>query len=76
MAELLIRNLESSVVERLKMRAKLHHRSLQGELKFIVESATKMSLGETKKVSNVWRKRLVGNSFSDSAKLVRKDRDR
>lgn len=34
MAELLIRNLDPTTVARLKLRAKLHHRSLQGELKY------------------------------------------
>jgi plasmid stability protein len=74
--ELLIRGLEPSLVERLKMRAKLHHRSLQGELKFIVEAATKMSMEETRKTTQLWRKRLAGGSFTDSAKLLREDRNR
>jgi plasmid stability protein len=76
MAELLIRNLEPGVIKRLKLRAKQHHRSLQGELKFIVEAATKMSIEEAIKASNKWHKCLSGHSFSDSAKLLRGDRDR
>jgi plasmid stability protein len=76
MAELLIRNLEPEVINRLKLRAKQHGRSLQSELKHIVEAATKMSMEEAKKVSNAWHKRLSGHSFSDSAKLLRKDRGR
>lgn len=76
MAELLIRNLDPVVIKRLKIRAKKHHRSLQGELKSIVESATKMSIEEARKTSNAWHKRLSGQSFSDSAKLLREDRDR
>ena len=76
MAELLIRNLEPEVIKRLKLRAKQHHRSLQGELKSIVEAATKMSMEEARKASNAWHKRLSSRSFSDSAKLLREDRDR
>ena len=76
MAELLIRNIESAVIKRLKLRAKQHHRSLQGELKYIVEAATKMSTEEARKVSDAWHKRLSGHSFSDSAKLIREDRNR
>ena len=76
MAELLIRNLEPEIIKRLKLRAKQHHRSLQGELKYIVEAATKMSIEETRKVSNTWHKRLLGRSFSDSTTLLREDRKR
>ncbi|OGT41539.1 MAG: hypothetical protein A3F42_05845 [Gammaproteobacteria bacterium RIFCSPHIGHO2_12_FULL_37_34] len=76
MAELLIRNVELKVIKRLKLRAKLHHRSLQGELKYIVEAATKMSIEEARKASDTWHKRLSGHSFSDSSKLIREDRNR
>jgi antitoxin FitA len=76
MAELLIRNLEPTVIKRLKQRAKLHHRSLQGELKSIVEAATKMSMEEMRKASHAWQKRLAGGSFTDSAELLREDRNR
>lgn len=76
MAELLIRNLEPEIIKRLKLRAKQHHRSLQGELKHIVEAATKMSREELRKISSAWHKRLSSRSFTDSTKLLREDRDR
>ena len=76
MAELLIRNLEPGVINRLKQRAKQHHRSLQGELKSIVEAAVKMSVEEAVRASKAWHKRLASHSFSDSAKHLREDRDR
>jgi plasmid stability protein len=76
MAELLIRNIEHTTVERLKAQAKLHKRSLQGELKAIIEAATKMTADEAKQVTAAWRKRLSGKSFSDSTELVREDRNR
>ncbi len=38
MASLLIRNLDDAAVARLKERAKRHNRSLQGEVKSILES--------------------------------------
>ena len=76
MAQILIRNLEESLVKRLKMSAKLHHRSLQSELKFIIESAAKMSMEDVREKSHLWRKRLAGLKFSDSAKLLREDRNR
>lgn len=42
MAQILIRNLDKSLVDRLKVLAKAHNRSLQGEVKFILEEAVKM----------------------------------
>lgn len=39
MPSLHIRNLDGAVVERLKARARAHHRSLQGELEVILREA-------------------------------------
>lgn len=74
--DLLIRNLEPEIIQRLKLRAKRHHRSLQRELKCIVEAATKVSMAEARKITAAWRKRLAGGSFTDSATAIRKDRKR
>ncbi len=76
MADLLIRNLNPTVIKRLKQRAKEHNRSLQSELKIIVEAAVKMSLDEAIQTSEDWHKRLAGQTFKDSAELLRKDRKR
>jgi hypothetical protein len=76
MADLLIRNLEPTVIQRLKQLAKQHHRSLQGELKYIVEKATKLSLKDAKAISQKWHKQLSDGAFSDSTELLRRDRDR
>jgi plasmid stability protein len=76
MADLLIRNLEPVVIQQLKLRAKQHHRSLQGELRYIVEGATKLTMKEARKMSNAWHKHLSGGSFTDSSELLREDRKR
>jgi len=76
MPQLLIRDIDAETIKRLKLRALQHHRSLQGELKFIVETATKLSLEEASRVSAKWHKRLSGHAFSDSATLLREDRKR
>jgi len=76
MAQLLLRDLTVETVKRLKMRAKLHHRSLQGELKHIVESATRLSAKEAVRLGKSWHKRLGKHAFSDSADLLREDRSR
>lgn len=77
MTQLLIRNVEVDTIKRLKQRAKQHHRSLQGELKCIVEAAVStMTNEEMKQVSLTWQKRLKSRLFTDSAALLREDRDR
>lgn len=76
MRQLLIRNVEAETIRRLKRRAKQHHRSLQGELKCIVEEAATMTVEEMKQVSLSWQKRLKSHEFTDSADLLREDRDR
>ena len=69
MAQLLIRDIEPAVIKRLKRRAKQHHRSLQGELKSIVEAATVLSMDEAHQLGEKWHKRLAGGTFSDSVEL-------
>jgi plasmid stability protein len=40
MHQLLVRNIDPETLDCLKKRAKLHHRSLQGEIKFILTEAS------------------------------------
>ena len=76
MAQVLVRDVDAGVLERLKAQAKRHGRSLQGEVKVILIEATDLSLREANRVSTQWRKRLAGRAFSDSAGLIREDRNR
>jgi len=76
MAQFLIRNLDEKAVERLKARAKRHGRSLQGEVKQVLEQAAGYSLEEALQSASKIRRSLRGKRFSDSAKLVREDRQR
>jgi plasmid stability protein len=77
MAQVLVRQLNDKVVDRLKKRAKEHGRSLQSEVKTILEEAVPDYEGASKRIEGL-RKRLVrsGRKFSDSAGLIREDRDR
>lgn len=76
MAQLLIRNLKPEIIERLKKRAKQHNRSLQGEAKLILETAAKITPEEARAAAEEWHKRLGGGDYSDSAQLIREDRQR
>lgn len=76
MAQILVRDLDAGILGRLKDRAKRHGRSLQGEVKLILIEAADLTLREATAVSIQWRKRLAGHTFSDSADLIREDRNR
>jgi antitoxin FitA len=76
MAQILVRDLDERVVKRLKARAERHGRSLQGEVKAILErEATRKSAGDRLKIIAEARALLKGRTFSDSAELIREDRD-
>lgn len=77
MSQLLIRDISPGIIKSLKRRAKQHHRSLQGELKYIVEiAASTMTTKDMKALSQAWHKRLKSGSYTDSAELLREDRNR
>ena len=77
MASVLIRDLDPAVVERLKARAEENGRSLQRELKAILEAAAAQATwAEARAAAERVRQMLGGRQFSDSTELVREDRDR
>jgi plasmid stability protein len=79
MAQILVRDLDDALVARLKERARLNHRSLQGEVKAILEETAPLAtrseaLAIVDKWQRYWEEK--GKTFSDSADLIRDDRDR
>jgi plasmid stability protein len=77
MPEILVRGLGQKTVRRLKERARISGRSLQQEVKDILErAATTLTMDEARRLSERWHRRLAGRSFSDSTELIREDRDR
>ena len=76
MAQVLVRQLDDKVVDRLKKRAKEHGRSLQSEVKTILEEAVPDYEAAWKRIEG-FRKRLKksGRRFADSAVLIREDRN-
>jgi plasmid stability protein len=61
---------------RLKARARVHGRSLQKEIKLILEESAPVDIKRAAILSEVWQEKLAGRSFTDSAKQLREDRDR
>ena len=76
MGSIVVRGLDQQTIERLKERARLNGRSLQQEVKKILEcTAGTLTMPEARRLAERWRRRLRGRSFSDSARLIREDRD-
>jgi plasmid stability protein len=77
MASVLVRDLDPAVVDRLKARAEENGRSLQQELKAILETtAAQATWAEARANIERVRERFAGRQFSDSTELVREARDR
>jgi plasmid stability protein len=73
----LVRQLDEKVVDRLKKRAREHGRSLQSEVKTILEEAVPDYESAWKRIELLRMKlKRSGRTFSDSADLIRADRDR
>jgi plasmid stability protein len=76
MAQLLIRDLDGETIERLKERAKQHRRSLQGEVKLILEHEAAAGREDSWALADRIRTAFGSSRFSSSADLIRQDRDR
>jgi plasmid stability protein len=61
-------------MDRLKVRAKGHGRSLQAELKEILDKASRQSPVEARALADRIRRELAGRTHSDSVDLLREDR--
>ena len=76
MPDVLIRHIDPDVLEALKARAARNGRSLQAELKRLLEEAAEAERSDALKALRRVRARFKGREFSDSAALIRKDRQR
>lgn len=76
MAEILVRDLTQEAVRRLKARAKQNGRSLQSEVKLILEAAAAYTAAEAKAALRRWQRSFKGRRLVDSVRLVRQDRSR
>jgi antitoxin FitA len=77
MAEVLVRDLDASVVEKLKARAAANGRSLQAELKAILEEqARQVTKAEARALAARIRRRIGVRRQTDSGMLQAEDRER
>ena len=76
MPDLLIDGLDPQVLAKLRQRAEKHGRSLEDEIKLILEKEALQCDLEWQGKLDDYRARFRGRRFSDSTELVREDRDR
>jgi plasmid stability protein len=77
MAQVIIRNIDERIVRRLKQRAKGKGRSLEAELRDILEKESHpKDPQEFKSALEDFHKGIAGRKHTDSVVLLRKDRDR
>ncbi len=76
MAQVLVRNLDKGVVDRLKRRARQRGRSLQAELHDILERAARTDMAEARRAAERIRRKLADRRHGDSAELIAEDRRR
>ena len=76
MAQLVVRGLDDEVMKRLKQRATLHGRSLEGEVRALIESAAGFSAAEARQALGRWQKKLAGRELAGSRELLDEDRRR
>jgi plasmid stability protein len=76
MPDVLVRNVDAEVLTKLKERAKENGRSLQNELVQIFQTLAESSGLSDEETARKIKKSLRGRKFSDSAELLREDRNR
>ena len=76
MPNVLVRDLDTAVLEKLKARASDNSRSLQAEVHFILSFSVKNDPLSDLAVAEKIKKSLRKGKHSDSAALLREDRDR
>jgi len=77
MGDVLVRNLEDEVINTLKRRASGHNRSLQAEVKEILEQAARyVTMAEAQAAALEIRRNLGNHQFTDSVGVLGEDRGR
>ena len=71
-----IRNVPEDVYLALQDMAKKNRRSLQEQIKLILEQEVKLSNKSFLATASEWRRRLKERNLSDTVKLIREDREK
>ena len=76
MKSISIRNIPDPVYTALQEMAKENHRSLQEQVKCILEQEVGLIKGSPLALAAKWRKKFKGRKFADSVEMIRQDRKR
>lgn len=76
MKSISIRNVSEPVYTVLQQMARDNHRSLQEQIKCILEQEARLAKGSSLVSAEKWRKQLRGRKFTDTVKMIRQDRQR
>ena len=76
MPQLLVRDLDEDTIKRLKALAKQQGRSLQGQVKIVLEEAAMLPASGVSAIIERWQRRFAGKRFNDSTRILREDRRR
>ena len=76
MPDILIEDIDDSVLEKLRKRAEANGRTLESELHFIIKESTEKDFLTDRQISRKIKDSLRGRTHSDSSTLLRKDRSR
>ena len=76
MAQILVRKLPDSLVEQLKARARRNGRSLEAEVRDVLQRAVTKNKAEFLEAADAMRARLAGRHHTETLELLREDRDR
>lgn len=78
MANVLIRNIDDETLEKLKKKSAAHHRSLQAELKSLLELHAGSDVEKVREMAreSIQKYKAEGRKFSDSTGEIREARER
>jgi plasmid stability protein len=76
MKSISIRNVPENVYTALQDMARVNRRSLQEQIKCILEQEVHLVKGSPLAVAANWRKQLKERKFTDTVKMIRQDRRR
>jgi hypothetical protein len=76
MPDILVRGVKPDIVRRLKAKAKRDGRSLQGELKMLLEKAATSGPEDITKMLEYWQRHFAGRKLTPTVDLIREDRER
>jgi plasmid stability protein len=75
MGQVLIRDVPNDVVERLKAKARVNGRSLEAQLRLVLEEASHLDRAEFLALADAIAESTRGRPQSDSTEIIRRSRD-